>query len=242
MASRSKFQSPAAVVREYERQLRRVARIAAGMVDAHVDEHLIRNQGEMIEQLRKYSESLTPWAGRTAQKMLERVSISNLRGFFESSKELGRELRAMTAGGGIGQTIRALQAEQVTLIKSLPIEAGTRAQSLALSAVTGGRRAEDVAVELAKTEQVTLSRATLIARTESAKAASVITEARSVEVGSKAYIWRTAGDSDVRESHAEMEGEVVMWDSPPTLSDGTTTHAGQIYNCRCFAEPIIPGA
>jgi uncharacterized protein with gpF-like domain len=37
-----------------------------------------------------------------------------------------------------------------------------------------------------------------------------------------------------------MEGVPVRWDQPPTLSDGTVTHAGQIYNCRCWPEPILP--
>jgi uncharacterized protein with gpF-like domain len=44
----------------------------------------------------------------------------------------------------------------------------------------------------------------------------------------------------VRESHKAMNGKFVRWDSPPTLSDGTTTHAGQIYNCRCYPDPVLP--
>jgi uncharacterized protein with gpF-like domain len=67
----------------------------------------------------------------------------------------------------------------------------------------------------------------------------MITQARASQVDSTHYIWRTAEDESVRESHAEMEGQVVAWNDPPTLSDGTTTHAGQIYNCRCYPEPII---
>ena len=96
-----------------------------------------------------------------------------------------------------------------------------------------------MAAEIARSGEVTESRAMLIARTEVARANSMITEARAASVGSTHYIWRTAEDERVRESHAEMEGQVVAWDTPPTLSDGTTTHAGQIYQCRCYAEPII---
>jgi uncharacterized protein with gpF-like domain len=48
------------------------------------------------------------------------------------------------------------------------------------------------------------------------------------------------GDADVRESHAEVDGEVFNWNNPPTLSDGETTHPGEIYNCRCYAEPVLP--
>jgi len=86
---------------------------------------------------------------------------------------------------------------------------------------------------------VTTSRAMTIARTETAKAASIVTEVRAKEVGATHYIWRTAGDSDVRESHAEMEGEVCEYDNPPIV-DGEPLNPGMIYNCRCYAEPIIP--
>ena len=79
----------------------------------------------------------------------------------------------------------------------------------------------------------------LIARTEVARTASGLTEARARHVGSDGYFWRTAKDADVRDSHRQMEGKFVKWNEPPTLSDGTVTHAGQIYNCRCYAEPVI---
>jgi SPP1 gp7 family putative phage head morphogenesis protein len=93
---------------------------------------------------------------------------------------------------------------------------------------------------LQDTTNVTESRAMLIARTEVAKANASINEARALSVGSEGYIWRTAGDADVRESHAEMDGQYVAWSDPPTLSDGTTTHAGAIYNCRCYSESVLP--
>jgi uncharacterized protein with gpF-like domain len=68
----------------------------------------------------------------------------------------------------------------------------------------------------------------------------VLTQARAEHIGSEGYIWRTSNDSDVRHSHKEMNGRYVRWDTPPRLSDGTVTHAGQIYNCRCYPEPVIP--
>jgi uncharacterized protein with gpF-like domain len=37
-----------------------------------------------------------------------------------------------------------------------------------------------------------------------------------------------------------MNGKFVYYDKPPTLSDGTTTHAGEIYNCRCYKDPVLP--
>jgi SPP1 gp7 family putative phage head morphogenesis protein len=170
--------------------------------------------------------------------MIAQVNSSNYRDWRSQSKTISKEIRADENL----PIAKMLQQEQVTLITSLPLEAGVRAQDLALQAATGGRRADEVAKEIARSGEVTESRATLIARTEVAKANSVMTQARSASVDSTHYVWRTADDAAVRESHAEMEGQVIAWDEPPTLSDGTVTHAGQIYNCRCYPEPIIGDA
>lgn len=49
------------------------------------------------------------------------------------------------------------------------------------------------------------------------------------------YIWRTAGDSKVRPSHAANNGKIFAWDNPPP-----TGHPGEDFGCRCTAEPYIP--
>lgn len=104
----------------------------------------------------------------------------------------------------------------------------------------GGKRASEVAAELARTEEVTASRATLIARTEIAKANATLTTARAQFVGATHYIWRTAEDADVRDSHAAMEGKIFRFDDPPYVEGEGNHGPGEIYNCRCYAEPIIP--
>lgn len=50
------------------------------------------------------------------------------------------------------------------------------------------------------------------------------------------YIWRTVGDDRVRSSHEERGGEIFAWDEPPEGG-----HPGEDYNCRCTAEPYVPG-
>jgi hypothetical protein len=46
------------------------------------------------------------------------------------------------------------------------------------------------------------------------------------------YIWRTAGDKNVRPEHAENDGRIFSWNKPPR-----TGHPGAEYGCRCWAEP-----
>ena len=190
--------------------------------------------------LRQYSEVLGGWATRTAATMLADVSNRDAQTWMELSQQMSKALRDEIRNAPTGQVMQQLLAEQVTLIKSLPLEAAQRVHDLTLAGIEDGTRAKQIAEEIERSGQVTANRANLIARTEVARTASVLTQARAEHVGSEGYIWRTSGDSDVRQSHKEMNGKYVRWDSPPKLSDGTVTHAGCIYNCRCYPEPVIP--
>jgi SPP1 gp7 family putative phage head morphogenesis protein len=236
----AKFEASRAVERRYGLILRQVARVVGAMIGAHVDGATVRNQAKLKQQLELYSESLAPWAERVAADFIKSVNIGNKKSWASSSKRLADLLKNEMATSSVGLMAKQLQAQQVALIRSIPIDAGKRAQKLALEAATGGRRADEVAAELADTENITANRATLIARTEIAKANAAITQARSEYVGATQYIWRTAGDGDVRESHREMNGKVFQFMSPPTLSDGMNGNPGEFPNCRCYAEPIIP--
>lgn len=227
------FKPTVATEKEYERQLRKVAKQVGHLIS------LYQRGAELLPGLDKalgdYALALAPWAKVVAERMIAAVGRSNYRHWKAQSKKIAVALR----DDSNVLVAKTLVNEQVGLITSLPLEAGQRAQDLAMQAATGGRRASEVAAEIARSGEVTESRAMLIARTEVARSNSAITQARAADVGATHYIWRTADDERVRESHAEMEGEVVAWDDPPTLSDGTTTHAGQIYNCRCYPEPVI---
>ena len=50
---------------------------------------------------------------------------------------------------------------------------------------------------------------------------------------SKRYIWRTRDDEKVRLLHGINDNKIFYWDKKPS-----TGHPGEIYNCRCWAEPI----
>jgi SPP1 gp7 family putative phage head morphogenesis protein len=225
--------------KDYARALKKIARQAAHIVDMHADGAVIASPASMMRELEKYAEMIKPWADRTAARMIAATKASVERSIKAQSREIAITLRQQINSTPMGVATRAMQNAQVELITSLPLDAGVRAQKLALEAFTGGKRPDVVAAEIARTQEVTESRAMLIARTETAKAASIVTEVRAKEVGATHYIWRTAGDSDVRESHAEMEGQVCAYDDPPIV-DGEPLNPGMIYNCRCWGEVILP--
>lgn len=240
MARQSKHQAPRNAESRYSIALRRVARVIGSMIEPHIDGWIVVGMEELQAALRMYSRALDPWARRVANEMLTSVRANSERAWRAESRRFTTGYRGEMANAQVGLTQQVLLREQVDLITSLPTKAGERVQTLATEAMMNGSRGPEIERELMRSGEVTEARARMIARTEVAKAQSVMTEARSRAAGSDAYIWRTAQDEAVRESHSEMEGQTVRWDSPPTLSDGTTTHAGQIYNCRCFAEPIFP--
>lgn len=234
------FGPPKGIERRYAIELRKVARIVAGIIASHTDGAKIRDQVKMAAALKGYADALGPWAEKIVSGMVQSVEAYNKRAYQSQSKKIGAEMRRMFEQSATGSVAQIIQAQQVALIKSLPLEAGLRAQNIAQQAAIGGKRIDEAAEEIARTEGVTVNRATLIARTETAKANAAITQARAQYVGATHYIWQTAEDGDVRESHRRLQGKIFRYDDPPEI-DGEGRHGpGEIWNCRCFAEPIIP--
>jgi SPP1 gp7 family putative phage head morphogenesis protein len=237
--------------RDFMRALKKVARVSGHIVEAHVDGTSLKDERAMQKALKDYSDLISPWAHRQSVKLLEQVQKSNKRAYQAKSKAIGVALKYGVGDENTREVALQLQREQVELIRSIPLEAGLRAQKIAYEAVLHGTRAEpnqDTIDELQKqlglSTEVAISRATLIARTETARANAAINQSRAMAVGSGSYRWHNSGDAAVRESHKRLHGErlqgkIFQWSKPPTLDDGMTGHPGSFPNCRCFAEPIF---
>lgn len=194
---------------------------------------------QITAALRQYAETIKPWADSVSKAMLADVARRDAAMWRKASSTLALHLRKELESAPTGAALRALQQSQVELIRSIPLEAAERVHKLAEGALLSSGRAKELAADILRTQDVTESRAMLIARTEVARASSNLVQVRAQHAGSDGYIWRTSEDSDVRESHDKMEGKYVRWAHPPTL-DNLTGHAGALPNCRCFAEPVFP--
>lgn len=248
---KGKFKPSSAAEREFYKQLKRVAIASGHLVDHHVEGVKIENDQKMMTALKAYSEALTPWARRQSLKLLNQVQNSNIRAYKNKSRTIGKILTNVGTESEVGAVALSLMEEQVGLIKSIPLEAGQRAQQIAYEAVLHGTRAEpneDTINELQKqlglSTEVAISRAKLIAVTETARANASINQARAMSVGSNQYRWHNSGDEAVRHSHKYykgklMQGMIFSWDDPPTLDDGMRGHPGTFPRCRCFAEPVF---
>jgi SPP1 gp7 family putative phage head morphogenesis protein len=162
--------------------------------------------------------------------------------WFDQAKELGQNLRKEIQKGPTGIAVRERTAEAAALITSLPLEAAQRIEVYAVDYMTRGLRASELVKRVMATGEVTKSRANTIARTETSRTAGILQEIRAKSVGSEGYIWRTSMDVDVRDRHRRLKGKFFTWDRPPvTGENGERSHPGGIYNCRCWAEVVLPG-
>jgi SPP1 gp7 family putative phage head morphogenesis protein len=193
--------------------------------------------------LDRYSVILRPWARAISASLLADVSRRDEKAWAQYARFMGLELRKELAETPTGEIMRQLLDEQVDLITSLPLEAAKRVQAIATGQLYSGQRAEVLAKQIMLSGEVAKSRADTIARTETTRAATTLTQARAKQIGSEGYIWRTAHDWNVRPLHKKLEGTFHRWDAPPIAgSNGERAHPGAIYNCRCYPEPVIPNA
>ncbi|MBN3848634.1 phage head morphogenesis protein [Paraburkholderia sp. Ac-20342] len=227
-----------AIEQRYGLQLKRVAQQVGAIIQPFNPGDL--SQVPTIQHLlNAYADVLHSWATQTASNMLMEVALRDEQTWKLIARDMGRSLRDEILNAPTGQVMRDLLAEQVHLIKSIPREAGERVHLLTLEGIENATRAKQIATEIMRSEEVAASRAMLIARTEVTRTATNLTQARATHIGSEGYIWRTAGDGDVRPSHKAMNGKYVPWNKPPIL-DKLTGHAGCVPNCRCYAEPVLP--
>lgn len=199
-----------------------------------------RTANTIQQALQRYAAMIEPWAESVAAYMLADVDRRNAVQWKQHSKAIAGGLRAELYTGPAGIATQQLLAQQVELIKSLPLKAAQEVQELVLANMPTGQRYTALIPDIMELGTRTEARARLIARTETSRAAATLTEARAVSVGSEGYVWRTVGDADVRPSHQDMNGKYVRWGQPPTL-DGMTGHPGCLPNCRCWADIILPG-
>ena len=234
------FEKVTTAERWYGVQLRKIARHVGEIIKHYrIGDPAVVPEVQSV--LRSYSEVIRPWAKATGNRMIAEVNRRDYQAWKRTSQNMSRDLHKEVADAPIGEVVRKLQNDQVHLITSIPLEAAQRVQELTQEYVTQGRRYEDLVPMIMNTTGVTLSRASLIARTEVAKAASSLVQARALHIGSTHYQWMTVQDIYVRKAHRELNGSTQSWSNPPIAEEnGDRHHPGNFPNCRCWANPILP--
>tara|TARA_R110000851_G_scaffold96792_2_gene209925 strand:+ start:12765 stop:13502 length:738 start_codon:yes stop_codon:yes gene_type:complete len=171
-----------------------------------------------------------------ANSFVEGSNTANKKRFYSAMESaVGVDLQSIVQNEGLDDILVATTRENVSLIKSIPAEYFKKIEGIVYGGTVQGSKAGSMISQIMSTNKSTFKRAKLIARDQSSKLNSAITQQRSQNLGVEEYIWRTAGDERVRESHRSKNGKVFRWDDPPK----DTGHPGQDIQCRCVAQPII---
>ena len=107
--------------------------------------------------------------------------------------------------------------------------------------ILDGRSRDTVKKTIMAELNISKTRAKFIARQETALLTTKFKKSQYQQYGVNQYKWVTVGDHKVRERHNELDGEIIDWDRPPVVDEktGRTAHAGEDWNCRCIAQPIV---
>lgn len=232
----------------YQRSLRKIMKTLENKLNG------ITSLAEILIILKKFTQSkeFKQFAEAEARKMVTSVftdagktwrTAANVN---SKGRQIYEALKHEIETTPIGISIKEQIERNSDLIKSIPVKIRSEITEVVAREFMGGRRSEDIAQDLQKRfPEMLKAKAYLIARTETSKTESALTKARCDNLGIKAYIWRTSEDIRVRSSHAHMDDVIVFWDNPPSpealigKKNVGYYHAGNIYNCRCYSEPII---
>ena len=136
---------------------------------------------------------------------------------------------------GLNDIVQSQIATNVDLIQSIPDEYFKSLSSIIYQGTSAGDTVGSLTKQIQSLTGVTHRRAKLIARDQTAKTNSLITQQRQVDLGVTEYVWQTSGDSRVRATHKSNNGKTFEWKRP----DPVTGHPGNDIQCRCVARAII---
>jgi SPP1 gp7 family putative phage head morphogenesis protein len=187
-----------------------------------------------------------------AQRMVGWVNVKNAKTWREAAarSQQSRKLYSLLEKemqGTTGVRVRAIVNANATYIRSIPLTQASVLVSEVLKAQQQGARAGTIAkMYKARWPELLRSRVSLIARTETAKASTALTQARCEDLDIDWYVWLTSEDGRVRDSHRNMNLVLVPWSQEPApealVGEKSTLghyHAGACPNCRCTQRPVL---
>lgn len=164
-------------------------------------------------------------------------------------------LQTMLKRGGIAVKMRnsrpyqdvlnAAIQENVSLIRSIPVQHFGRIENMVMRSVQIGRDLHQLTDDLEGSFDITRRRAELIARDQNNKITSFLQRTRQVEIGITEAIWvHSGGGKHPRPSHLKAGRDKTVYKIDEGWWDPTEKkliHPGELIQCRCVARPIIPG-
>jgi SPP1 gp7 family putative phage head morphogenesis protein len=211
----------------------------------------VKTLQQLIDSFHRFSDSETfkKFTQELAFNMVRTVAAQNYKTWREAARASGRSAeiyRLLNAEFGHNPKLQAIVSSNAELIRSIPKRNAETISKQAARYAIEGRRADALLKEY-QDDLDTLPgyQARTIARTEIAKTQSAITQIRAQELGVDWFVWESSQDQRTRESHKHMQGVICRYSdlpSPEALNGEKEIGRygpGEIFNCRCFAAPIV---
>jgi uncharacterized protein with gpF-like domain len=146
----------------------------------------------------------------------------------------------------VNNAMQAAIGENVGLIKSIASEHLTQVEGLTMRHMQTGRDIGALTKDLTERYDITKKRAAFIARDQANKMTAVINRTRQNELGITQARWKHSGaGKHPRISHLaagrDNGGKGMLYDVAKGLIDGEYIWPGQLPNCRCTSQSVIPG-
>jgi len=196
---------------------------------------------------------------RLANRTVSMAEAESTDAFLKSVNEAaGVDMSSMLDQEGIQDYVQAAQYQNAQLIKSVPQEYLTRVENAVLGGIRDGDAPTKITQRIRESTGVTRRQAERIARDQTAKLTSEITERRQRSAGISYYKVITAGDERVtgkpggKYPNAKIScwgisrkdvgygPGVYRWDEGASWGGQTGLHPGRHHvNCRCASQPVF---
>ncbi len=184
-------------------------------------------------------------APKLALDFSARAGSATQTGMVAQLKEAGFIVQFKPTAKSI-EAYRAVAAENVGLIRSIPRKWHEQVEQKVWNAVRNGSDLSTLSVELRELYGSTQRRAALISRDQNAKAKSVMERTRRLELGITRAMWKHshAGEKP-RRLHVKWGEEGKLYLIAQGMYDkdeGEYVWPGTLIYCRCSDRPVIEGA
>lgn len=174
--------------------------------------------------------TLTPrlrdWAIR-----LERWHRGKWRGAVLAAS--GVDLETLIGPAEAAETVEALIARNVGLVRNISDEARGRISDAIFRGLTNRTPAREVARQLREAVGMARARALRVASDQLTKATSALDTERMREAGIDAWLWRHSGKLHPRPEHKARDGKRFTWNDPPA------DMPGELPYCGCRKQAVL---
>lgn len=195
---------------------------------------------ELLKKYKKLFDSRgTYYAKLMINKLLKLSEINLALEFRKVNPDL--TLKTNYFSGELKEYTKAVIAENVNLIKSIPDEYLSKVEKIMYRAITNSDGATNVNKSIQKLTSISKRRIELMSLDQTRKIYSKVNAYRMQKLGVKKFEWiHSGGGRDPRPSHIAMNGKIFSFDNLPIINKENLKYEpperglpGQTYNCGC---------